>query len=183
MEIQNADGLGKPRYTYEKRVWGDARSVPVSDRGQATVRDPVSTLGRDEKVRRTSTLYEARFVSEKGRHYSAKVRLNDGSRLRKARITNRAATPSIVSGQSSLRDLQLGETISRTPDLRSPGGDIQSAWRTSPVLLPGRPRRLEQPVRLHPPMNRPPERPPAGLMCGRDPKRRTPNISAAARSS
>jgi hypothetical protein len=74
VEVQNADDPNKLHYSYEKRVWRNMRSVPASGWRQATVRDPQYSLGRDEEVRGRSELYEAKFVSEEGRRYSAKVR-------------------------------------------------------------------------------------------------------------
>jgi hypothetical protein len=71
--VLNAGGAGNPRYTYEKRVWRNMRSVSISGRGQATVREPSYTLGRSEEVRSRHDSYEARFVSEEGGHYSAKI--------------------------------------------------------------------------------------------------------------
>ncbi len=93
VETRNADDPDKLHYTYEERVWRNMRSVPASGRGQVTVRDPVYVLGRDEEVRRRSKSYQARFVSEDGSSYSAKVRferwklLKDGAKYQLGRNT------------------------------------------------------------------------------------------------
>jgi len=69
------------------------RSVSVSGRSQETVRDPQYILRGDEEVRRRSESYQAEFVSDEGRHYSAKVRfarwrlLNKGASYRLGRST------------------------------------------------------------------------------------------------
>jgi hypothetical protein len=73
VEAHNAEDPKKLYYTYEQRVWRDMRTVPRTGRSQETVRDPEYTLGKDEQVRRKSERYEARFVSEIGTPYSAKV--------------------------------------------------------------------------------------------------------------
>jgi hypothetical protein len=93
VKVQNADDPDKLHYTYEERVWRNMRSVPVSGWSQATVRDPKYTLVRDEEVRGRSELYEAKFVSEEGRHYSAKIRfaqwklLKEGAKYQLGRNT------------------------------------------------------------------------------------------------
>lgn len=82
-KVQNADDPDKLRYTYEERVWRNMRSFTVSGLSQETVRDPEYILGRDEEVRGRSELYEATFVSEKGRRYAAKVQFAQWKLLRK----------------------------------------------------------------------------------------------------
>lgn len=91
VEVRNADDPDNLHYTYEKRVWRNMRTVPVTGRKQETVRNPAYTLGRDEQVRRKTESYEAAFVSEEGARYSAKVRfaqwksLNEGATYRLGR--------------------------------------------------------------------------------------------------
>jgi hypothetical protein len=83
VKVQNADEPNKLRYTYEERVWRNIRSFTRSGLSQETVRDPEYVLGRDEEVRGRSELYEATFVSEKGRRYAAKVRFAQWKFLKK----------------------------------------------------------------------------------------------------
>lgn len=93
VKVQKPDNPDKLHYTYEARVWRNMRSVPASGRSQETVRDPQYTLRTDEEVRRRSESYEANFVSEEGRRYSAKVRfpqwklLEEGTKYRLGRNT------------------------------------------------------------------------------------------------
>jgi len=85
VQVQNANVPDKLHYTYEKRVWRNMRSIPASGRGQESVRDPLYTLGRDEAVRRRTQSYQASFLSEDGRRYSAKVRFAQWRLLKKGR--------------------------------------------------------------------------------------------------
>ena len=81
----NANDPDKIRYTYEKRVWRNMRNVPASGSGHATVEDPHYTLGRDEQVRSRSESYEARFATEEGVRYSAKIRFTRWKTLQQDR--------------------------------------------------------------------------------------------------
>jgi|ERR1700689_1082867 hypothetical protein len=85
VRIQNADDPKKRRYTYEARVWRNMRRVTASGLSHATVRDPEYELGRNEEVRGKEALYQARFVSEESRHYSAKMRLTRWTSLKAGR--------------------------------------------------------------------------------------------------
>jgi hypothetical protein len=73
VKIRNADRPNKLRYTYQERVWRYSRSVSESGSSQETVRDPQYTLRMNEEVRGKSESYEARFVSDEGENYSAKI--------------------------------------------------------------------------------------------------------------
>ena len=89
----NADDPKKLYHTYEKRVWKDMHTVPRAGRGHETVQDPAYTLAMDEQVRRRNELYKAKFVSEIGTPYWAKVRfarwkmLEEGTKYRLGRNT------------------------------------------------------------------------------------------------
>lgn len=82
VEPHNADDPKKLYYTYEKRVWRDMRTVPRAGWSQETVADPEYVLGKDEQVRRKSEWYQAKFVSEIGTPYLAKVRFERWKSLR-----------------------------------------------------------------------------------------------------
>jgi len=103
----------------------------------------------NEEVRGKSESYEARFVSEAGEHYSAKIPLAQWKSLKKDAEYQLAETRSGAYGQSSLQGLQLTSALqnarSAATAMRTPRGARSSmhlgyrpacvAWgdRTIPV--------------------------------------------------
>jgi hypothetical protein len=83
--MYNDENPKKRYYSYEKRVWRNIRSIETSGWSQDTVRSPQYQLRNGEEVRRERQSYKAKFASEDGRYYLAKIRLEKWKSLEKGR--------------------------------------------------------------------------------------------------